>query len=228
MAGFDSPIGKRQIQSSMRELTVPDETVPPVPPMPQKQVRNYEASAPIFDDADMRDFQSRMQQPLPQQTPMKEISETEKQIMEARRLKREGKERLSEGARRRVEMLINMSRMTRDVVIEGHLYRLQSLPSIDLREVMINAAEYDGTVQLIFETRKQILAESLIIIAGVEFGQFLNSVDMQDRLDVIELLDHGLLVRLYNEYNILAAEVQDKYTLKTEAEVKEVIEDLKK
>jgi hypothetical protein len=159
---------------------------------------------------------------------MREISDTEKQIMEAKRLKREGKERLSEGARRRVEMLINMSRMTRDVVIEGHLYRLQSLPSIDLREVMINAAEYDGTVQLIFETRKQILARSLIIIAGVEFGQFLNSVDMQDRLDVIELLDHGLLVRLYNEYNILAAEVQDKYTLKTEAEVKEVIEDLKK
>lgn len=221
MAGFDSEIGKRQIKNNMRELTVPDETAP------QKQTRNYEASSPVFDDDEMRDFQSRMQPPQ-QQAQARDISETEKQIMEAKKFKRDGKERLTEGARRRVEMLINMSRMTRDVVLEGHLYKLQSLTSADLREVMINAAEYDGTVQLIFETRKQILARSLIVVAGVEFGQFLNSTDMQDRLDVIELLDHGLLVRLYNEYNILATEVQDKYTLKTEQDVKEVLEDLKK
>ena len=225
MAGFESPIGKRQIQSSgMKEFTVPDETVPPPP---QRQARTYEASAPIFDDAEMRDFQARMQQPQ-QQVQMREIGETERQIMEAKRLKREGKERLSEGARRRVEMLINMSRMTRDVVIEGNLYRLQSLASKELREVMIATAEFDGSVQMVFENRKQILARSLIVVAGVDFGQFLNSTDIKDRIDIIEELDHALLVRLFNEYVILAQEVQDKYTLKTEQEVQEVLEDLKK
>jgi len=218
MAGFDSPIGKRNIQNNMKEFTVPDETA-------SQQRRSFESSAPVFDDREMRDFEARMQPP-PQQ--IQELNDTQRQFAEAKRLKKEGKERLSEGARRRVEMLINMSKMTRDVMIEGNLYRLQSLPSAELREVMIAAAEFDGSVQLVFETRKQVLARSLIIIAGVEVSQFLNSTDMQDRLNLVELLDHGLIIRLYSEYLILAKEVQEKYTLKTEAEVKEVIEDLKK
>jgi len=224
MASFDSPIGKRKIQSGgMRELTVPDETAPP----PQQRQRTFESSGPLFDEAELRDFQARMQ-PAPQQIPVREISEVEKQILDGKRLKREGRERLSEGARRRVEMLIDMSKMTRDVSLSGQLYRLQSLTSKELREVMVATAEFDGSVQMVFENRKQILARSLVIIHGTDFGQFLNSTDLRDRIDIIEELDHALLVRLFNEYVILAKEVQDKYTLKTEQEVVEVLEDLKK
>ena len=41
-------------------------------------------------------------------------------------------------------------------------------------------------------------------------------------------MDHALLLRLFHEYNLLAKEAQDKYAVKTEAEVKGVLEDVKK
>ena len=47
------------------------------------------------------------------------ISEMEKKVAEARRTKISGKERLSEHAKRRIEMLCNISRMTKDVTIDG-------------------------------------------------------------------------------------------------------------
>jgi hypothetical protein len=79
-----------------------------------------------------------------------------------------------------------------------------------------------------FESRKQVLARSLTVVAGVDIEQFLGSIDLQDRLDFIEEMDHALLIRLYNEYNTLATDSQNKYAPKTEADVKEVLSDLKK
>jgi hypothetical protein len=173
----------------------------------------------------MRDFQSRMQPPPPQ---MREVSNVEQEFLAAKKAKREGKERLSEGAKRRVEMLVGMTRLSRDVEVAGNMYRLQSLSSRELRDALTATAEYDGTIQLVFETRKQLLARSLVVIAGVETSQFLYSEELDVRLDFIELMDHALLLRLYNEYVLLANEAQDKYAIKTQAEVQEVLEDLKK
>jgi hypothetical protein len=222
MASFDSPIGKKQIKGApMRDFSIPDETGH----HPQ-QVRNVrEERPPPFDPVALKEFQDQ-QYPAP--PPVREISEIEQQILEAKRAKREGQERLSDGAKRRIEMLIGMTRLSKDVEIGGQPYRLQTLASQDLRDAVVSAAEYDGTVQLVFETRKQLLARSLVLVAGVEIKEFLNSDDLQDRLDFIEKLDHALLLRLYNEYTDLAQQAQNKYTLKTEAEVKEVIADLKK
>ena len=227
MPKFDSPIGSKQIQGQpMREFSVPDESEGAPPILPHMPRRHEPPAPPQFDPAAMRDFQEAMQ-PRPNVT-MKELNEVEQRIYEAKKAKREGKDRLSDGARRRIEMLIEMTRATREVEIGGNLYRLQSLSSVELRDATTATAEFDGSVQFIFEIRKQLLARSLTVVAGVESTQFLNSNDLQDRLDFIELMDHALLLRLYNEYNILAKEVQDRYAIKSEQEVKEVVEDLKK
>ena len=217
MGNFDSPIGNKQFQGSMKDYSVPDET---------RQTRTFESSAPVFDENEMQEFQNRMQPQAQSQT--REINNLEREMMEAKKARREGKERLSEGARRRIEILINMSRMTRDCTIENQSYRLQSLTSKDFREVLVASSEFDGTIQFIFENRKQILARSITVLAGVDFNQFINSNELQMKLDVIEELDHALLTRLFDEYVILAKEVKDKYTLKTDEDVKEVLEDIKK
>jgi hypothetical protein len=201
----------------MKDYSVPDET---------RQTRTFESSAPVFDENEMQEFQNRMQPQAQSQT--REINNLEREMMEAKKARREGKERLSEGARRRIEILINMSRMTRDCTIENQSYRLQSLTSKDFREVLVASSEFDGTIQFIFENRKQILARSITVLAGVDFNQFINSNELQMKLDVIEELDHALLTRLFDEYVILAKEVKDKYTLKTDEDVKEVLEDIKK
>lgn len=227
MPKIESTITNKQFKGQpMKDLSVPDETGYQ-PPQPPQQHRHFEQQVPQFDQEAMREFNAGLQPPRPG-VPMKELSDEEMRIIELKKAKREGKERLSDGAKRRIDMLINMTRLTRDLEIEGQQYKLQSLKSKELREALVATAEFEGTIQILFETRKQLLARSLIIVAGVDIQQFLNSDDPQDRIDFIEEMDHALLLRLYNEYLSLAQEAQEKYALKTEAQVKEVVEDLKK
>lgn len=230
MPEFKSPLGTRQIQGQpMRDFSVPDETGYEQPPQAPARRPHREHSQPVFDEQAMEDFQSQMHQhPHPVMQAPREMTEGEMQILAAKKAKREGKERLSDGAKRRIEILIGMTRLTRDVDIDGKLYRLQTLKSKELREALVSTTEFDGTIQLIFETRKQLLARSLIVVAGVEIEQFLSSDDLQSKLDFIEEIDHSLLVRLYAEYVSLSNEAQDKYALKTVEEMKEVADELKK
>lgn len=234
MPEFRSPLGNKQFQGQpMRDFSVPDESGPQGPSGPPRQVRpQRQHEEPVFDERAMREFQASQmqfeQQQYPQQPPVRELSEVEQQILAAKKAKREGKERLSDGARKRIEMLLGMTRLTRDIDIDGQIYRVQTLTSEEIREALVSTAEFDGTVQFIFEMRRQLLARALVVVAGVEIHQFLNSYDLEDRLYFIELLDHALLIRLYNEYNDLAQQAQNKYSPKTEAQVKEVLDDLKK
>jgi hypothetical protein len=225
MPKFESPLGTKQFQGQpMKDFSVPDESVQQQP----RQVRAHrQHEEPVFDERAMREFPAQMEQQSPQ-PPVRELSEVEKEILAAKKAKREGKERLSDGAKRRIEMLLGMVRLHRDIDIDGQLYRVRTLASEELREALVGTAEFDGTVQFIFEMRRQILARSLVMVAGVEIDQFLGSYELTDRLNFIELLDHALLIRLYNEYTELAQEAQSKYSPKTEAQVKEVLEDLKK
>lgn len=150
------------------------------------------------------------------------------EIYTAKKERQSGKEKLSVGAKKRLEMLIGMTRSTREVEIDKNIYILQSLKSKELRDVITAAAAFDGSVQFPFEFRKQILARSLVQIAGMEMEQFIGSSDLEVKLEVIEEMDHNLSLRLYREYTALVQESQEKYSIKNEEEVKELVEDLKK
>lgn len=230
MAGYESPIGSKQTKGTpMKDYTIPDES-PGQPAQfapPQQQRRPSREEYPPFDPEQIRKFNEEMN-PQPQRSQANQISDVEMNMMAAKKAQREGKQRLSDGARRRIEMLIGMVRLSREIDIDGNVFKLQTLKSKELRDALVATAEFDGTIQMVFETRKQLLARSLVMVAGVDIAQFLNSDDMQDRLDFIEEMDHSLLLRLYAEYISLAKEAQDKYALKTPEEVKEVLEDLKK
>lgn len=223
MPKFESPISNRQFPNQpMREIDVPDDSGYQSP----QHTHAQRQAPPYIDPVALQEFQSRLQPPPPPQ--MRDLTQAENDIMAAKKAKREGKERLSEGARRRIEMLLGMTRLSKDVEIGGQIYRLQTLTSQELRDAVVASAEFDGSVQFIFENRKQLLARSISVVAGVEIEQFLNSTDMNDRLAFIECMDHALLLRLFNEYNTLSREAQDRYNPKTEEQVKEVVEDLKK
>ena len=226
MPKFESPIGSKQFQSQMRDVSVPDESgYEPPPQMPQRPVR-HDHSPPVFDEQAMMEFQAQLH---PQGgSPVREMSELEKNIFAAKKAKREGKERLSDGARRRIEILLGMTRLTKDVEVGGNMYRVQTLTSQELRDAVVATAEFDGSVQFIFENRKQLLARALTMVAGVDINEFVNSNEIEARLEFIEMMDHALLLRLFTEYNNLAKEAQDRYNPKTENQVKEVVEDLKK
>ncbi len=227
MPKFDSPLGSKQVHNpQQREITIPDESGFRAPSPPSVRPQRPQGP-PVFDENALREFNARMMPAQPPPPMMREESALEREILEAKRAKREGRERLSDGARRRIEMLIGMTRLTRDVDIGGNLYRVRTLTSKELREALVATGRYEG-VEFIFESRKQVLARCLTIVAGVEIDQFIGSPYLEDRLDFVEDMDHALLIRLFNEYNLLANEAQEKYAPKNEAEVREVLEDLKK
>lgn len=219
MPKFESSLGAKSfVGQEMQEFDVPDgngyQEEQSYPPSRGRPFPSAESS--------IREFQSRMQSE--QENP----AEVERQIREAKEMRRTGKERLNDGAKRRIEMLIGMTRTTREVSLEGNIFILQSLKSKDMRDAIIAASEFDGTVQSPFEIRKQLLARSLVQIAGVDIAQFLGSDDLKARLYFIDEQVEAVLNRLYAEYLELVRDSDAKYSIKTPIEAQEVVEDLKK
>lgn len=138
------------------------------------------------------------------------------------------KERLSDGAKRRIEMLCGMLRLTRIVKFNENEFLLQTLKSGEIRESLSKSVPFDGTFHFAYEIRRQLLSRSLSKISGIDVCDFIGSDDINLKLKFIDELDEDFLNRLYIEYNELTKESREKYSIKTEEEVKEVIEDLKK
>lgn len=229
MAGFDSPIGKKKFSGSqMREFDIPDEGgYSEGPPMENGEPVVRRRPIPQVNADQIRDFQARMQReemPVYEQDP----AEIERQIRQSREEKRTGKLRLDAGAKRRIEMLVGMTRVTRTVELEGNVFVLKSLRSKEMRDALMFASEYDGTVQSPYEIRKQLLARSITQVAGVDIEQFLGSNEIEAKYEFVDLMDESLLNRLYKEYLILVREAGEKYAVKTEEDVKEIVNDLKK
>lgn len=223
MPKFRSPLGDKDFQGqTLREFDVPDESEA-VPAMRMHGPALHGPQDPV-DIRSAMEFAERSQR---QRSP-EEDAEIERQIRAAREAKRSGRERLNDGAKRRVEMLLDMTRSVREADLNGNVFVLQTLRSKEMREAMMAASEFDGTVQSPFEIRRQLLSRSLTSIAGVEFAQFVGSDSLDAKLELIDSLDEAVLNRLFDEYSALVNDSREKYALKNEKDVKEVAEDLKK
>lgn len=224
MAHFESPLGSKKITAApLKEYDVPDESgyVEPTNPVPVAKQRTIS----IPSEGELQSFRSRLE------SEYESPAEAEHQLRQAKAAQQaslQGKERLGDGARRRIEMLVGMTRSTREVVIGETTFVLQTLRSKEMREAMMVASEYDGTIQSPFEIRRQLLGRALKQVAGVDIEQFVGSNALEARMSFVDEQDDTLLNRLYEEYLTLVREAKDKYAIKTEEEAKEVINDLKK
>lgn len=234
MPGYESPLGSKKLPSTkLREFTVPDESdsadVEQMSPAQIKAYRDqFRTNIPIDYDS-IKALQNKLQQEedFQQEDPM----EAEKQIKEARearRIKLSGKERLNDGARRRIEMLIGMIRGTCDVEIEGNVFVLETISEKQMREAMMAASEFDRTVESPFEIRRQLLARSLTKVANMDFSQFVGTNDLEAKLQFIESLHGPILQRLYSEYLELVRKTDERYSIKSSDAAREVVNDLKK
>jgi len=230
MPNFESSLTNRKFAAQpMRDLDIPDETgynqQPPqqVRPVPQQAAQqNYTP----MSDQELQAFRERLNNA--QSDPGPNLSEIEREVKLAREQKARGQVPLAEGPRKRIEMLIGMTRLTRTVDIGGSTYVLRSLNGREMREAILAASAFDGTVQGPFEIRLQMLAHSLYMIAEIPVEQFLGTSQFEARLDFLEALDDALLNRLMSEYTSMSRECKEKYGLTTIDQVKEVAEDLKK
>lgn len=222
MSGFESPLGSKKFTvPNLKEIEIPDESgfhqEDSVNPLFRRR-----ASLPALNEQSIQQLQSKIT--ASEQDP----AEIEKEFKEARRAKLTGQERLNEGAKKRLEMLLNMTRTTHSIDIEGNPFVFQTIPSKSMREAIMSISAYDGTVEFSFEVRRQFLSRSLTHIAGVEFEQFVGSHSLEAKLSFIDALDEPLLNRLYDEYLAMGENARKKYAIKNEQDVKDIVEDLKK
>lgn len=214
MPKFESPLGDRQFAgSNLREFDIPDEENFIQPPQRPK-------GAPQLDESMIRDFQNKFREQNPE--------DFEREVRAAREAKRTGKERLNEGAKKRIEMLVGMTRATHEFEIDENIYILQTIPSKSMRKAIKEASVFDGSIESSWEIRRQLLCRSIVQLAGVDFDQFVGSSDLEAKLECVDSLHEPILNRIYSEYNIMVKNASDRYAIKTPEVAKEVVEDLKK
>lgn len=201
MANFDSPLGKKTFNATkMRTFDVPDET-------------NYSES---------------YQEPQELQEEQEDLNSLEKDLRKAQEARKTGKEFLTAAAKKRIDMLLGITRMTSEVNIDNTIFILRTLKSKEMREAIYNASLFEGTIHTTYELRKQLLARAITHIAGIDINEFLNSNLLEAKMIFIDEMDESLNNRLYNEYVDLVNKSNKKYAMKNIEDAKEVAEDLKK
>lgn len=235
MPSFDSPIGKKTYQNpNFRQVDVPDESentldVDQAINSGRLKQLNPEEIAAFAARANFNSSTNEIPEEINEGFQDAHMLRDFKDKRAAREALKRGQDTLSEGARRRVELLIGMTREQRIVKVNEITFVLQTLKSKEMREALMAASEFDRTVQSPFEIRRQLLARSLVAIDNTDIKLFVGSNKLQAVLDFLEEMDHELLIRLYDEYLILVSDTKKIYAVpKTESEAKEAVEDLKK
>lgn len=204
MSGYQSPLGNKQMRNSnMKSYDVPD-------------LSELQKFAQQMDESDS--WQSEQYEPSPQ----------ERELLEARRLKASGKEKLNDSARKRIEILLNMQRLTKEVPIDSEVFVIRNLNNRESKKCIIEASQHNLKFEFDEELKLQTLARAIVSISNIDLSSFLGSNSLQDRISFLDELDPAIVDRLFKEYSIIAQEMSDKYSLKNEKDAKEVLEDLKK
>jgi hypothetical protein len=138
--------------------------------------------------------------------------------------------RITGQAKTRIEILANIGRLTRDVAIGGYTFSLRTLKAREVREASLltfNPA-FKLDMELMYEARCQQLARSIFKIDGQDIGLVLGDDSVEARLKFLDDLEESTVSHLFDEYTALKTDAQNQYGISTDAEAKEVSEDLKK
>jgi cell fate (sporulation/competence/biofilm development) regulator YlbF (YheA/YmcA/DUF963 family) len=163
-----------------------------------------------------------------QQAPGYELSAGEREELQQYRRNISKEDKVGDYAKKRIEILADIGRLTKTIEIDGVTFTLRTLKSKEARTVTMSIFGCLNDVDASFEIRRQTLARAIYEIDGQPTANALGGDDFALRLALIDDMEDATIIKLYNEFNELRNEVQTKYRLNTEQEVKEVLEDIKK
>lgn len=147
----------------------------------------------------------------------------------------------SRDVKRRIEMLADIGKQTRDVVIkasddESVTFKLRTLKSKEMSNVMqlAGALSQAGGVDTLYKLRTHTLALSLVSIDGVDVDMLLdmNDAPLSERLaarrEMLDEMNEYTLNYLYRMHEELMADNAKLFGIKDENDAKEVAEQIKK
>lgn len=156
------------------------------------------------------------------------LKEAQEEIKRQRQLKANPeKERMSDSSKKRIEFLLNLTTLKKEVEINKTKFVLRTLKGKEQKDAIVTAAKHEG-VNYIFELRRNLLARSLESISSLSFEEFIGSNVLEDKLNFIDEMDDALVKLLYKAYDELFVESNSKYAIDSEEKAKELVEDLKK
>lgn len=135
---------------------------------------------------------------------------------------------ISHSSKKRIEYLADLGKTTKDVKLGGEVFTLRTLKAKELREASLAMEKAETRVESVFAFRKYCLAFSLMEIDHKDLEILLDIKDLPGRLKLIDDMEENIVIQLFSAYNDLKNEADTKYALKTDNDVKEVAEDLKK
>jgi hypothetical protein len=158
-----------------------------------------------------------------------ELSPAEREELQRLRSENVNKgSRVTDHAKKRIEILANLGRLTRQVEVDGISFSLRTLKGKEARETTMSIFDCKNDIEASFEIRRQTLARAIYEIDGQPIELAVGGSSLEAKLALIDEMEDVAIIKLYNEFNELRNEVQVKYGLQSEKEVKEVVEDLKK
>jgi hypothetical protein len=160
-----------------------------------------------------------------------ETARIEAEMSALRRQKTSGNIPISSFGRERMEYLAGLGRIKKDVTVQGGdhptVFSLRTLKAREMREA-VRAVTNVPKLEIVFEARRQELAYAIYRIDGVPIDQVLGTEDFEARLEWVEDLDLSLQKYLHAELGAMDNQARDNFAIKTDAQLKEVIEDAKK
>jgi hypothetical protein len=188
--------------------------------------KNFQSGQPLreFTVGPPEDFENQNQDPDMSQTDL------ENAVREARRQKLANANKIGDAAKKRIEILANIGRLTKDVNIGGFSFSLRTLKSKETREAALATFSTAVTnLEASYEARRQQLARSIFKIDGEEIEAIIGGNTLEDKMKFIEdELEDVVVEKLWNEFVSLKEESKTKYGINTVKEAEEVSEDLKK
>lgn len=187
----------------------------------QKQFKEYNVGIPE-EDTDLSQFDQAPQQQLSPE-------EIEDAIRAARKIKANPTATIGDTAKKRIEILADIGRLTKDVSIGGHIFSLRTLKGKEMREANLAATTTANTnLEISYELRRQRLARSIYKIDGHDIIYVLGSDDLNTKFNFIEDLEDAVAGKLFDAFSSLNKDAVNQYGINSEKDELEVSEDLKK
>jgi hypothetical protein len=196
----------------------------PSPSEPQPKMRQFDVGNP--SEESHYDFEQV--EVLPTRAPGYELSAAEREEIQRMRRESAKEPRLGDHARKRIEILANIGRLSKDVDIDGIVFSLRTLKSKEAREATMSIFKCSNDADAAYEIRRQTLAKAIYQIDGQEVEATLGGDDFALKLQLVDDMEDTVVNKLYNEYNALRQEIRTKFGLDTDEQVKAVVDDIKK
>lgn len=131
-------------------------------------------------------------------------------------------------AKLRVELLTGIGRLQTEVVVEDHKFSLQSLKAGEMKEVMRSLSDTSVGTDAMYEMRTHILSRSLYAINNQSIDLVIGATALEEVISFIDNLQEELVNKLYAGYTSMVSKNEDKLTITSAEQAKEVAEEIKK